>query len=193
VVDFEMQGKRLILLGAPGSGKGTQAAILSEEMGVPSISTGEMLRDSVSEETDLGKEVEAIMAAGRLVDDQTMEAVVRQRLSQDDCARGFILDGYPRTLGQVESLDSILEENGVELDAVVHIRVEEAELIRRALARKRQDDQEQVIRQRLEVYREQTQPLIDCYRKRSHLLLIDGNQSIEEVAASILEALEVPA
>lgn len=188
-----MQGKRLILLGAPGSGKGTQAAILSEEMGVPSISTGEMLRDSITEKTELGREVEAIMAAGRLVDDQTMEAVVRQRLSQDDCARGFILDGYPRTLGQVESLDSILEENGVELDAVVHIRVEETELIRRALARKRQDDREQVIRQRLEVYREQTQPLIDCYRNRSHLLLIDGNQSIEEVAASILEALEVPA
>jgi adenylate kinase len=192
-LDIEMQGKRLILLGAPGSGKGTQAAILSEEMGVPSISTGEMLRDSVADGTDLGKKVEAIMATGRLVDDQTMEAVVRQRLSQDDCASGFILDGYPRTLGQVESLDSILQENGFELDAVVHIRVEEAELIRRALARKRQDDREQVIRQRLEVYREQTQPLIDCYRQRSHLLFVDGNQSIEEVAASILAALEVPA
>ena len=184
-------GKRLILLGAPGSGKGTQAALLSEQIGVPSISTGEMLRDAVRAGSDLGQQVEAIMASGKLVDDQTMEAVVRQRLRQDDCRSGFVLDGYPRTLGQVDSLDSILGESQIALDAVVHISVEESELVRRALARKRQDDREEVIRQRLDVYRHQTQPLIDCYRQRELLVEVDGNQSIEGVAASILKVLEV--
>lgn len=186
-------GKRLILLGAPGSGKGTQAALLSEQIDVPSISTGEMLRDAVRAGSELGQQVEAIMASGKLVDDRTMEAVVRQRLRQDDCRAGFILDGYPRTLGQVDTLDSILDENRIELNAVLYISVEESELVRRALARKRQDDREEVIRQRLEVYRQQTQPLIDCYRQRQLLMEVDGNQSIESVAAKVLSALEVAA
>ena len=108
------KNSRLIMLGAPGSGKGTQAEILAGQIGVPSISTGEMLRSAVAEGTELGKKVEAIMSSGKLVDDQTMEAVVRQRLGQDDCKTGFILDGYPRTLGQVEALDSILAEIGIE-------------------------------------------------------------------------------
>jgi adenylate kinase len=123
-----------------------------------------MLRHAVATGTILGKKVEAIMSTGRLVDDDTMEAVVRQRLGQEDCKNGFILDGYPRTLGQVETLDSILSEGGVELDAVVHISVPKTELVRRALARQREDDLEEVIRQRLEVYREKTQPLIALSR-----------------------------
>lgn len=192
-MDLTMESPRLIMLGAPGSGKGTQAALLSGEIGVPSISTGEMLRGAVADGTELGKKVEAIMASGKLVDDQTMEAVVRQRLGQDDCKTGFILDGYPRTLGQVEALDSILAENGIELDAVVHISVPEGELVRRALARRREDDLEDVIRQRLKVYREQTQPLIDHYRERELLRPVDGNQTIEEVAASVVSGLEVKA
>jgi adenylate kinase len=188
-----MDGTRLILLGAPGSGKGTQAAILAREIGVPSISTGEMLRDAVAAETDLGKKIEAIMSTGQLVDDETMEAVVRHRLGQEDCKSGFILDGFPRTLGQVENLDSILSEGGVELDAVVHISVPEPELIRRALARRREDDQEEVISQRLEVYLDQTQPLIDHYRERDILQLVDGDQLIEEVALSVASVLGVNA
>ncbi len=185
------KNSRLIMLGAPGSGKGTQAEILAGQIGVPSISTGEMLRSAVAEGTELGKKVEAIMSSGKLVDDQTMEAVVRQRLGQDDCKTGFILDGYPRTLGQVEALDSILAEIGIELDAVVHISVLEAELVRRALARQREDDLEEVIRRRLEVYREQTQPLIDHYRERELLRPVDGDQTIAEVAASVVSSLEV--
>jgi adenylate kinase len=192
-MDSIMESSRLIMLGAPGSGKGTQAAILAGEIGVPSISTGEMLRDAVADGTELGRKVEAIMSSGKLVDDQTMEAVVRQRLGQDDCRAGFILDGYPRNLGQVETLDAILAEIGIDLDAVVHISVQEAELVRRALARQREDDLEDVIRQRLEVYREQTQPLIDHYRERGLLRPVDGNQTIEAVASSVVSGLEAKA
>lgn len=186
-----MSGTRVILLGAPGSGKGTQAAILAEAIGIPSISTGEMLRAAVSQGTELGKQIEAIMASGRLVDDETMDAVVRHRLGQSDCDAGFILDGFPRTVGQLESLDSILGEQGVELHVVVHIAVPDEELVRRALARGRADDLEDVIRQRLEVYRNQTQPLIDRFRERGLVRLVDGNQPIEVVASNVISALEV--
>jgi len=182
---------RLILLGAPGSGKGTQAEFLAAGMGVLSISTGEMLRDAVAAGTDLGNKVRAIMATGELVDDETMADVVRERLGQSDAAAGFILDGYPRTLGQADTLASILEQKDWSLDAVVYIEVPEDELIQRALARQRADDQDEVIRQRQRVYRQQTQPLIDHYRVQGLLCEIDGHQTIDEVAKSVAAALEV--
>lgn len=182
--------KRLVLLGAPGSGKGTQAAILADQMGVPSISTGEMLREAVAAGTSLGLRVEAIMSAGKLADDETMAAVIEARLAKPDAVDGFILDGYPRTLGQADTLASILQRMGWSLDSVVHIEVPEAELVDRALARKRADDREEVIRQRLEVYRQQTQPLIDHYRDSELLRVVDGHQTIDGVAQSIVEVLE---
>lgn len=180
---------RLVMLGAPGSGKGTQATILAEALGIPSISTGEMLREAVATGTDLGQTVESIMASGRLVDDETMAAVVEERLAAADAAEGFILDGYPRTLGQADTLAGILERQGWALDSVVYIEVPESELVARALARKRADDKEEVIRQRLEVYRQQTQPLIDHYRTAGLLRDIDGHQTIDGVAKSIVDAL----
>lgn len=180
---------RLVMLGAPGSGKGTQATILAEALGIPSISTGEMLREAVATGTELGQTVESIMASGRLVDDETMAAVVEERLATADAAEGFILDGYPRTLGQADTLAGILERQGWALDSVVYIEVPESELVARALARKRADDKEEVIRQRLEVYRQQTQPLIDHYRTAGLLRDIDGHQTIDGVAKSIVDAL----
>jgi len=182
---------RLILLGAPGSGKGTQAAILAARIGVPSISTGEMLRQAVATGTALGNKVKAIMSTGELVDDNTMADVVRERLGQPDAQSGFILDGYPRTLGQADTLTSILADKNWSLDAVVHIEVPEEELIRRALARQRADDQEEVIRQRQRVYRRQTQPLIDHYEVQGLLGVVDGHQTIDEVARNVVSALEV--
>ena len=184
---------RGMLLGAPGSGKGTQAALLADKLQVPSISTGEMLRQAVSAGTSLGRKVEAIMASGELVDDETMAEVVQERLRQPDAAGGFILDGYPRTQGQADTLESILADMDCDLSAVVHIEVPEAELVARALARRRADDQQEVIVQRLEVYRHQTQPLIDLYRSSDLLRVVDGHQAIDEVAAAILDVLEVTA
>lgn len=182
---------RLILLGAPGSGKGTQAVFLAERLGVPAISTGEMLRAAVEAGSELGKKVEAIMTTGELVDDATMADVVRERLAQDDAAGGFVLDGYPRTLGQADTLATILNEKNWSLDVVVHIEVPAEELIQRALARQRADDQEEVIRQRQKVYRQQTQPLIDHYQAQGVLCAIDGHQAIDEVAKTVAAALEV--
>ena len=182
---------RLILLGAPGSGKGTQAEILAERIGVPSISTGEMLREAVAAGSELGEEVQAILAAGNLVDDVTMADVVRDRLGKSDAQAGFILDGYPRTLGQADTLAGILAEKQWSLDAVVYIEVPEDELIQRSLARQRADDQEEVIRQRQRVYRRQTQPLIDHYEATGLLCAVDGHQTIDEVAGSVVAALEV--
>ncbi len=182
---------RMILLGAPGSGKGTQAAILAERIGVPSISTGEMLREAVAAGTELGNKVKEIMSTGELVDDNTMADVVQERLGQSDAAAGFILDGYPRTLAQADTLVSILQDRNWSLDVVVHIEVPEEELIKRALARQRADDQEEVIRQRQRVYRQQTQPLIDHYDVQGMLCRIDGHQAIDEVAESMVSALEV--
>ena len=186
-----MADSRLIFLGAPGSGKGTQAAMLAEAMAIPSISTGQVLRDAVSAGTELGKKVDTTLVSGQLVDDATMEEVVRYRLKEDDCQDGFILDGFPRTMRQVETLDAILGAQDEQVDTVIHITVPEAELVRRALTRQRADDQEEVILQRLEVYREQTQPLIDHYRGRGLLRTVDGDQPILEVADSVMSALEV--
>jgi len=180
---------RLILLGAPGSGKGTQAALLAEELAIPAISTGEMLRQAVEAGTTLGEKVRQVMSSGDLVDDATMGEVVRERLANEDAKGGFILDGYPRTLAQADLLAEILTDMESELDGVLYLKVPETVLIERILGRKRADDKEDVIRQRLLVYRRQTQPLVEYYEQRGQLIPIEGDRLIEEVAAILLEAL----
>ena len=180
---------RVVLLGAPGSGKGTQASLLAAELAVPAISTGEMLREAVAAGTSLGDKVTQVMSSGHLVDDATMGEVVKERLAKEDAKAGFILDGYPRTLAQADLLAEILTEMESELDGVLYLQVPETVLVERILGRKRADDTEDVIRQRLLVYRQQTQPLVEYYKQLGLLLPIDGNRLIEEVAASLLEAL----
>jgi adenylate kinase len=180
---------RLILLGAPGSGKGTQAALLAKELGVPAISTGEMLREAVAAVTPLGEKIEQVMSSGDLVDDATMGEVVRERLAKGDAKDGFILDGYPRTLAQADLLAEILVDMDAELDGVLYLKVPEAVLVERILGRQRADDKEDVIHQRLLVYRRQTQPLVAYYEQRDQLLPIDGDRPIEEITAALLEAL----
>lgn len=180
---------RIVMLGPPGSGKGTQAEILAESLGVPAISTGEMLREAVAAASTLGLRVNEIMAAGELVDDETMAAVVRDRLARDDAQKGFVLDGYPRTMSQATTLKEILDRSGRRLDAVVQIDVPEGELVSRVLGRQRADDTEEVILQRLAVYHEQTEPLVAHFGERSLLRDVDGHQSIEDVSTSIRDAL----
>jgi adenylate kinase len=182
---------RLVFLGAPGCGKGTQAARLSERLGVPAVSTGEMLRNAVTAESELGRRVAEIMSSGDLVDDVTMTAVVAERLSRNDARAGFILDGYPRTLAQVEALDRILADRNERLDAVVLLEVPEEELIRRALARRREDDADDVIRTRLDVYSEKTEPLVRCYADRGLLHRVDGDRPVEAVTDAIATVLAV--
>lgn len=181
--------RRIVFLGAPGSGKGTQAARLAERLGVPAISTGEMLRAAVEAATPLGQKVEGIMLDGKLVDDGTMAAVVAERLAQDDAEDGFLLDGYPRTPGQADTLDRVLGEQEASLDAVLLLEVGESELLERALARKRADDTEEVIRERLSVYRQTTEPLVERYRDQGLLIEVDGVGTVDDVAARIDGAL----
>ncbi len=177
---------RLLMVGPPGSGKGTQAAFLSEALGVPAVSTGEMLRSAVAARSALGERVESIMQSGALVDDETMAQVVQQRLGEADAQSGFLLDGYPRNLGQAETLAGILERLETQLDIVLVLDVPEEELIRRALARKRDDDKVEVIRERLSVYKNKTEPLIDYYRDRGILSMVDGFQAVDSVTAALL-------
>ena len=181
---------RLVFLGPPGSGKGTQAVSLAEALTIPAISTGDMLREAVAAGTDLGEQVQAVMESGELVSDDLMAEVVRERLSHDDAAEGFLLDGYPRTESQARTLDQILIGSESELDHVVFLDVPEGVLVERALARQRVDDREDVIRERLRVYREKTQPLVDRFRGLGLLRAVDGDRTIEEVGAAIRQAVE---
>ncbi len=180
-------GRRLLLLGPPGAGKGTQAKRLATALGIPHVSTGDMLRLAVSEGTELGRKVEAIMAAGELVPDDLMIAVVEDRLARSDAQCGYLLDGFPRTAAQADALA------GDAIDGVVLLEVSDAEivsrLIRRAEQEGRTDDTEDVIRRRLEVYREQTAPLIGLYQERGMLHEVDGVGSVEEVLARVVVAL----
>lgn len=179
-------GARVVLLGPPGAGKGTQAQVLSQHLGVPAISTGDMLREAVAEGSELGVRVQGIMASGALVDDATMAEVVRDRLGKPDARKGFLLDGYPRTLPQAETLSGILRDAGLSLVAVVLVEVPEDELVRRTLLRGRADDREEVVRERLRHYREKTEPLIGYYDERRLLRPIDGNRPVDEVGAQML-------
>lgn len=187
---------RLILLGPPGAGKGTQAKRLVEEHGIPQLSTGDMLRAAVKAETPVGLKAKDIMARGDLVPDEVVNQIVADRVDMDDCANGFILDGFPRTVAQAEALDAILAERELALDAVIELRVDEEVLAERVATRVaesggevRPDDTVEALRHRLKVYREQTAPLIDYYGGSGKLRTVDGMQDIEGVAASIGEIL----
>ena len=177
--------KRIVFLGPPNSGKGTQAATLAEALDIPAISTGDMLRASIAAGSELGRRVEGVLAAGELVNDELMADLVRERLAQDDAADGFLLDGYPRTLAQVETLDGILNDAGVGLDHVVLIDAPVEVLVTRALNRGRADDDEAIVRERLRQYDEKTRPLVDHYSGRDLLRRIDGDASIEDVGAAV--------
>jgi adenylate kinase len=184
---------RLLLIGAPGAGKGTQAVKLAEAYSIPAISTGDIFRHNVKNETELGKQAKAFMDRGEYVPDSLTNDLVRDRLSQADAKAGFLLDGYPRTAEQVAELDSILEAEGSQLDAVVQLTADTDEVVRRLLNRAieqgRADDTEDVIRRRLEVYEEQTAPLTNVYAKRGLLITVDGLGEVETVTGRILEAL----
>lgn len=183
------KGVRAVLLGAPGCGKGTQAARLEKALGIPAISTGDLLRQAVVAGSELGARVGETLAGGRLVNDELMAEVVGSRIAAEDAREGFLLDGYPRTPGQADTLDDLLARSGAHLDAVVFLDVPESVLVRRALARRREDDQEPVIRRRLALYREKTEPLVDRYRRCGLLHRVDGDRAMEEVTRGILEVL----
>jgi adenylate kinase len=185
---------RLILMGPPGAGKGTQAKIISNHYGIPAISTGDIFRANVAGKTELGVEAQRYMDAGEYVPDEVTNAMVRDRLAEDDAQDGFLLDGYPRTLAQVEELDGMLEERGGSLDAAVALTADLEELVTRLMQRAkvegRSDDSEEVIRRRQEIYEEQTAPLIAVYRDRGMLVDVDGMGEIDQVTERILVELE---
>ena len=184
---------RLLLMGPPGAGKGTQSAVIAERFAVPAISTGDIFRTNVAQQTTLGVAAQTYMDAGEYVPDEITNAMVADRLAERDCAGGFLLDGYPRTPPQVVELDSLLEFSGVGLDAVVLLEADPDELVSRLLARSeeqgRADDTESVIRRRLEVYAAETGPLADSYAERDLLSRVDGLGPVDEVTERILAAL----
>lgn len=184
---------RLLILGPPGAGKGTQAARLAAALGIPAVSTGDIFRANIKGGTPLGRQVEGIINAGELVPDELTDAIVADRLKQDDAAAGFLLDGYPRNLGQVEALDAELKAAGHALDAVLELTVETEEVVGRILKRAeiegRADDTEAVVRQRLQVYADQTAPLSKVYRERGLLREVDGLGEVDEVTQRLMSAL----
>lgn len=181
-------------MGPPGAGKGTQARFVADHFGVPAISTGDIFRANVSQGTPLGVEAKRYMDAGEYVPDEVTNRMVRNRIDETDAARGFLLDGYPRTLAQVSELDEMIAFTGHSLDAVVVLSVDSEELVQRLLHRAqtdgRADDTEDVIRRRQEVYLEQTEPLIDVYRERGILVEVDGMGEVADVTARIFAALD---
>jgi len=184
---------RLIFMGPPGAGKGTQAQVVADRFGIPAISTGDIFRSNVSQGTELGVEAKRYMDAGEYVPDSVTNLMVRHRIDEPDAEKGFLLDGYPRTLAQVDELDGMIEHTGHRLDAVVVLTVDPEELVRRLTARAqsegRSDDTEDVIRRRQEVYTEQTEPLIEVYRGRGLLHEVDGIGEVDEVSNRILDSL----
>jgi adenylate kinase len=182
------------MMGPPGAGKGTQATYVAEHFKVPAISTGDIFRANVSKGTPLGVEAKRYMDAGEYVPDQVTNLMVRDRIDEPDAVAGFLLDGYPRTLAQVEELDKMVEFTGHRLDAVVALTVDEdavvQRLLRRAITDGRADDTEDVIRRRLQVYAEQTEPLLDVYRGRDILIEVDGMGEVDEVTERIFRALD---
>ena len=185
---------RLIILGPPGAGKGTQAAKIAESFGIPAISTGDIFRANIKNETDLGTQVKDILASGGYVTDDITNAIVRDRLFEDDAERGFLLDGYPRTAAQVEALDAILAEHDHKLEMVLELTVDEDAVVERLLKRAetegRDDDTEDVIRERQAIYRRETAPLTELYAARGLLRQVDGMGSVDEVFGRISAALE---
>jgi adenylate kinase len=185
---------KLIIMGPPGAGKGTQAKKIASRLGIPAISTGDIFRQNVSDETELGVEARRYMDNGDYVPDEITNKMVRDRLAEDDAVDGFLLDGYPRTLAQVDELDDMLGERGHGLDAVLVLTVDEEEVVqrlsRRAEHEGRSDDTEEVIRHRQELYAEQTAPLIEVYDERGLLVRVDGMGAVDEVTSRVFDALD---
>jgi adenylate kinase len=185
---------RMLIMGPPGAGKGTQAKLIGEHFGVPAISTGDIFRAMKTADTPLARQVRAIMESGGYVSDEITNAIVAERLAEPDCEAGFLLDGYPRTLRQVQTLDDQLASVGKPIDAVISLVADEEELIQRLLNRAqiegRADDNEETIRKRLHIYIEQTEPLLDVYRSRGLLVEVDGLGSVDEVSERVFAALD---
>lgn len=179
---------RLLFIGPPGAGKGTQAALVAARLGIPHISTGEMFRFHVSNGTDLGRQVEAILETGAYVPDELTVAMLAERMRDADTTTGFILDGFPRTAQQVAALDQLLGDRG--LDRVVLFEVKEDALVDRMLARGRVDDTEETIRRRFRIYEEETAPLLDLYKARGLVIDVDGLGEVDEVTERVLEAID---
>ncbi|MBD3180703.1 adenylate kinase [Candidatus Poribacteria bacterium] len=211
---------KLILLGGPGAGKGTQAQKLAEKYNIPQISTGDMLRQAVKDETEMGKKAKTFMDQGKLVPDEVVIGIVKDRLTKDDVKKGFILDGFPRTVEQAEALDKITDDMGIAIDAVVNIATSPEVIIERLSGRRscrdcqkvyhvvysppkeegvcdvcggelyqRDDDKPETVKKRLDVYNEQTAPLIDYYKDKGKMVEVSGDNSIDEVYEDIVEAL----
>ena len=190
---------RLIVFGPPGAGKGTQAQRLAERHSIPQLSTGDMLRAAVTEGTETGRRVDAIMDRGELVPDDVVNQMVSDRIDQEDWRKGFILDGFPRTVAQAESLTAMLEQRGVRLDAVIELKVDETSLVERMEKRvadtlaaggtARSDDNRDTFVRRLDAYRNKTEPLLDYYRRRRELITVDGMQGIDDVEREIEDVL----
>jgi adenylate kinase len=185
---------RLILMGPPGAGKGTQAKFVADHFGIPAISTGDIFRANVTQGTELGVEAKRYMDAGDYVPDDVTNKMVRNRIDEPDAEPGFLLDGYPRTLAQVEELDGMIRFTGHRLDAAVVLTVDSEELVQRLVQRAdtegRADDTEDVVRKRQEVYAEQTAPLIEVYRERGLLVEVDGMGEVDEVTKRVFAALD---
>jgi adenylate kinase len=188
-----MSATRVVLLGAPGAGKGTQAARMVEKLGVPHVSTGDMLRAAVAAGTELGKQAKAVMDSGKLVGDEIVIGLAGERLAEADARPGFVLDGFPRTEAQAEALDQLLDQLGTPLESCLAICVDSDAVVARLLARAevegRADDNEGTIRERMRVYDSQTAPLLDYYRNRNLLVEVDGMGSMDEVFERVGEAL----
>lgn len=177
--------KRLIFLGPPGAGKGTQAQIISENYKIPHVSTGDILRAAVAQETPLGKQAKGYMNRGELVPDELILNLIQDRLSYEDTAKGWILDGFPRNVNQAAFLEELLAKLDQNADCVLNLEVPDEILVSRLLERKRKDDNESTIRRRLEVYHQDTVPVIDFYQQRKTLKIVDGNQTMEEVSGQL--------
>jgi adenylate kinase len=186
--------RRLLIIGPPGSGKGTQAHRISKQLGIVEISTGDMFRTHLANRSPLGVEAQKYLDAGDLVPDHLTTAMVRERLQEPDTKAGFLLDGYPRTLSQLADLDGLLEETGGALDAVLEISADDDEIVRRLLLRAqaegRSDDTESVIRHRLQLYRKETEPVISRCAERGLLVRVDGTADVDHVTAGALEGIE---
>ncbi|SDD47264.1 adenylate kinase [Actinokineospora iranica] len=178
---------RVVLVGPPGAGKGTQASALSSELGVPHISTGDLFRAHIANNTELGQNVKRYLDSGQLVPDEVTNEMVRVRLAEADARDGFLLDGFPRNVGQAEVLGKLLSSSDDKLDAVVEFRIDEELVVQRLLARGRADDSESVIRHRQEIYRSETAPLLDYYA--DVLITIDAVGEVGEITARVLDAL----
>lgn len=212
---------RLILLGPPGAGKGTQAMVITKRYGIPHISTGDILRDNIKRNTELGKKAKQYMDSGLLVPDDIVVSIVRERIKEDDCKEGFLLDGFPRTVKQAHALDEELNKLELKIDFCINIDVAKEELINRAIGRRickdcgatyhikfnpptvvgkcnkcggelyqRDDDTVETVSRRIEVYTEQTKPLIDYYTEQGIIINVDGKQTIEKVSNDIINSLE---